>query len=98
MRESFRTDQGYLPGLVWVYDGKQIHLAALNEYDAERASLAERLATALNEGFHTDAVWTYFAQAGGQHYASMRSTPEPLLAPDLKSALDAALASLRTVR
>lgn len=98
MRESFRSDQGYLPGLVWVYDGRQIHLAALSTYEPERANLQQRVAEALGDGFHTDAVWEYYAQQGGQHWMSMRSTPEMLVAPSLKAALDAALASLQTAR
>ena len=98
MRESFLTDQGYLPGLVWVFDGRQITVAALPTYDTERASLQQRLAEAAANGFHVDDIWTYYAEQGGQHQMSMRSMPEVLVAPNLKAALDAALASLQAPR
>lgn len=96
MRESFRTDQGYLPGVVWLYDGRLITIASLNVYEPQRAQLQAQIDDSLNSGFHTDEIWAYLAQQGGQHMMSMRSTPEPLIAPNLKSALDAALASLQT--
>jgi hypothetical protein len=98
MRESFATDQGYLPGLAWVYDGRQIYLTALPTYEPERADLQAQIDHALANGFHSDEVWTHWAQQGGQHQLSMRSAPEPLIAPSLKAAIDAALASLQTAR
>lgn len=94
MRESFSTDQGYLPGVVWVYDGKQIYLSSLPSYEGERQALQARIDGALADGFHTDDVWAYWAEQGGQHQMSLRSKPEVLVAPTLKKALDAALASL----
>ena len=98
MRESFSTDQGYLPGLVWVYDGRQIVLAALQTYEPERANLQQRVSEAFGNGFHADDIWTYYAEQGGQHSLSMRSLPEMLVAPDLTTAIKAALASLQTAR
>lgn len=95
MRESFRNDQGdYVAGVVWVYDGKQIRLAAAPGFDAQRQALDERLTASLQKGWHTDEIWASFAQQGGQHWASMRSMPEPLLAPNVQTALDGALVSL----
>jgi hypothetical protein len=98
MRESFRDEGAYVPGVVWVYDGHQITVAAAYGFEERRASLEQRITDALGSGFHTDDIWTYYAEQGGQHYTSMRSKPEALVAPNLTAALDAALASLKTAR
>jgi hypothetical protein len=98
MRESFQTEMGYLPGLVWVYDGRHIYLASLPQFQAEQDALRAQLDNAARNGFHTDDTWAYWAAQGGQHMLSMRSVPEVLMAPDLKAALAAALASLQTAR
>ena len=97
MREAFRNDQGdYVPGVVWLYDGVTITVSAVPGFDAQRLTLQTQVTDAIQSGFHTDEIWAYMAQQGGQHMASMRSTPEPLIAPDIPSALDAALTSLTT--
>lgn len=99
MREAFRIDDGsYVPGVAWVYDGRQIFLGSLTAFAAERAQLEQHVQSALADGYHSDDVWAYWAQQGGQHYLSVRSVPEPLLAPNVQKALEAALASLNTTR
>lgn len=98
MRESFASEQGYLPGVVWVYDGRFIYLASLPAFKAEQDALQAQLDNAARNGFHADDMWTYWAEQGGQHQMSQRSTPEMLIAPTVKAALDAALASLQTAR
>lgn len=98
MRESFLTDQGYLPGVVWLYDGRFIFLASLPQFKPEQDALQDQLDNAARNGFHTDDTWAYWAAQGGQHQLSLRSMPEDLVAPTTKQAIDAALASLQTAR
>jgi hypothetical protein len=94
MRESFQSEQGYLPGVVWVFDGNTIHLGALPSFDSEREALQAQIDSALADGFNANTVWSYWVQQGGSHQLSQRSEPVSLVATDLRTAMNAALASL----
>lgn len=95
MVESFvNTDGGYTPGVSWLYDPRtsEIRIDWLTGFDAQGQSDQARVANALNEGWHGADIWAYCATPDSYSgYVTLRTVPEPLIAPNLQQAAQALL-------
>jgi hypothetical protein len=96
MIESYVNDHGeYTAGVAWLFDPRrsQIRIDWLPGFDARGQTDVARVAAARADGWHDADIWAYYASPQSYNgIITMRSMPEPLLAPDMDSA---ALAILR---
>jgi len=96
MIESFTdTNGGYAPGVSWLYDPRtsEIRIDWLPGFDDRGQYDQQRVASSLADGFHGQEIWAYYASPQSYNgYTTMRTIPEPLVAPNMNAA---ALAILR---
>jgi hypothetical protein len=93
------TDGGYTPGVSWLYDPRTsaIRIDWLPGFDEQGQSDQARVAGALNDGWHGEAIWAYYATSDSYNgYTTIRTVPEPLLAPNLQAAAEAMLRRMTT--
>jgi hypothetical protein len=95
MIESFVNEQGeYSPGVSWLYDPRSsdIRIDWLPGFDARGYADVDRLAGARADGWHDADIWAYYATPQSYNgVITMRSLPEPLIAPDMQTAAMAVL-------
>lgn len=100
MVESFRNDDGeYTAGVAWVFDPRRnrIQIEWLPGFDARGQADIERVAGARNDGWHDADIWNYYTSAQSYNgYVTMRSLPEPLIAPSMDAAASAVLRRMAT--
>jgi hypothetical protein len=95
MIESFHdVHDGYTAGVSWLYDPRtsEIRIDWLPGFD-ERGNIAQsRVSGALADGWHGADIWAYYATAQSYNgYITIRTVPEPLLAPNMHAAAQAVL-------
>ena len=100
MIESFSDAHGtYTPGVAWLYDPRtsDIRIDWLPGYDDRGMADQARVAGARADGWHGADIWAYYVTPQSYNgYVTVRSTPEPLIAPNMQAAAESLLRRMAT--